>query len=517
VNPRTHAHALTRRRFLEHLGAVGGSSLVISAMSSWDLMAASAGQRPVLTGRPSNARVLVLGAGLSGLVAAYELGKLGYDCRVLEARDRVGGLQWTVRRGSTHTEVGGEKQVCAFDEGQYINVGPWRIPAAHEGVLGYCKELGVALEVFLNESDANYLYYEGSATGALSNRRVRLREVKADLTGRINELLLKAVDQHSLDLPLTNEDQDRLKSFLVRQGYLDSTSGLYKAFAIRGEGDPYALAELLEAGFGNRLRSVAPLEGTTAAMVFQPVGGMDQIAFAFRRALGPDRINLNAEVQSVRQDETGVTVVYRDSVRGTATTLQADYVIVALPLTIVSALDINLSDALMKAVRDVTYSNSAKIGLAMKRRFWEEDDQIFGGHLYSNLPIGELSYPSNDYFTRKGVLLGLYVNGPVGNLIDQPIAARIEHTLLHASKVHPQIRAEFESGYAVFWKKVPYSLGGYASGRNVERRKVLSTMDNRILIGSAATAPRSEPDWQEGAVAAGWQAVQSLHERAMRG
>jgi monoamine oxidase len=509
--------SFTRRRFLEQLGALGGSSLVINALSSWDMMAASAGQRPELAGRPANARVLVLGAGLSGLVAAYELGKLGYDCRVLEARDRVGGLQWTVRRGSTHTEVGGDKQVCAFDEGQYINVGPWRIPAAHEGVLGYCKELGVALEVFLNESDANYFFYEGNAAGALSNKRIPLREVKADLIGRVNELLVKALDQHTLDLPLTAEDTDRLKAFLVRQGYLDSKSGAYRAFDIRGEGDPYALAELLQAGFGNRLRSVAPAEGTTAGMVFQPVGGMDQISKAFQRAMGSGRIILNADVQSVRQSQTGVTVVYRDSGSGKTTTLQADFVIVAMPLNIVSTLDINLSDELMKAVRDVTYSNSAKIGLAMKRRFWEEDDHIFGGHLYSNLPIGELSYPSYDYYTRKGVLLGLYSNGPIGNLIDQPIPARIEHVLTHASKVHPQMRDEFESGYAVFWRKVPYNLGGYASGRNVERRKALAKMDNRIVIGSAATAPRSEPDWQEGAVAAGWQALQTVHERAMNG
>jgi monoamine oxidase len=506
---------LTRRRFLEHLGAIGGSSLVIGAMSSWDMMAASAGQRPELSGRPANAKVLVLGAGLSGLVAAYELGKLGYDCRVLEARDRVGGLQWAVRRGSTHTEVGGNKQVCNFDEGQYLNVGPWRIPAAHEGVLGYCKELGVPLEVFLNDSDANYLFYEGTAAGRLSSQRIRVREVKADLTGRINELLVKALDRHTLDLPLTAEDQDRLKTFLVRQGYLDASSGAYKAFDIRGEGDPYALADLLQGGFSSRLRSVTPTEGTTAAMVFQPVGGMDQISMAFQRAMGPDRILLNADVQSVRQSNAGVTVSYRDTRSGKTTELRADYVIVAMPLNIVSALDINLSDDLMKAVKDVTYSNSAKIGLAMKRRFWEEDDRIFGGHLYSDLPIGEFSYPSYGYYTRKGVLLGLYSNGPIGNLIDQPIPARIEHVLTHASKVHPQIRTEFESGYAVFWKKVPYNLGGYASGRNVERRKALAKIDNRIVIGSAATAPRSEPDWQEGAVAAGWQALQTVHERAM--
>ena len=104
------------------------------------------------------------------------------------------------------------------------------------------------------------------------------------------------------------------------------------------------------------------------------------------------------------------------------------------------------------------------MGLAMKRRFWEEDDQIFGGHLYSNLPLGEFSYPSNDYFTQKGVLLGLYANGPVGDLLDQPVKARVEHVLMHASKVHPQIRQEFESAYAVWWRKVKYSQGGYASG-----------------------------------------------------
>lgn len=508
---------LTRRRFLEHLGAIGGSSLVMSAMTSWDLMAGSAGQRPELTGRPAKARVVVLGAGLSGLVAGYELGKLGYDYQVLEARDRVGGMQWSVRKGSEHTEVGGERQVCTFDEEQYLNVGAWRIPHSHHGVLGYCRELGVPMQVFLNESDASYFYYEGAAAGPLAKKRVRLREVKADLTGQINELLIKALDQQKLDLPLTADDQKRLTSFLLSQGYLDSNTRTYKAFANRGEGDPHQLAALLQAGFGNRLRSVPAIEGTTAAPMFQPVGGMDQIAKGFQRAMGPKRITLNAEIQSVHQSDTGVKVVYLDTKSGKKTELSADYVIVSMPLNLVAALDINLSDEMMQAVKSVGYSNSAKIGLAMKRRFWEEDDGIFGGHLYSDLPLGEFSYPSNGYFTKKGVLLGLYSNGPIGDLIDQPVAARIEHVLTHASKVHPQIRAEFESGYAVFWKKVKYNMGGYAAGRDAARRAQLSKVDNRILIGSAAIAPHSAPDWQEGAVSAGWQALKSVHERALRG
>lgn len=515
----TTSPALTRRGFLEHLGAIGGSSLVMTALSSWDLMAEGAGQRPALTGKPAKAKVLILGAGTSGLVVAHELGKLGYDYQVLEARDRVGGIAWSVRKGATHTETGpgGETQVCNWDEGQYVNVGAWRIPHSHTGVLGYCSELGVPMQVFLNDSDANYFYGEGTVAGSLSNKRIRMREVKADLFGQINELLIKAVDQGQLNTPLTADDQKRLTEFLVRNGYLDGATKTYKTFADRGEGDVMKLSALLEAGFGNRLRSVPPMEGTAAAPMFQPIGGMDQICKHFQKAIGPKRLTFNAAVESVHQDDAGVKVVYKDTKSGKKTEVTADYVVACLPLSILSGIDINLSDTMKEAVKRVTYSDSAKIGLAMKRRFWEEDDRIFGGHLYSNLPIGEFSYPSYDYFTKKGVLLGLYSNGPIGDLLNQPVAARIEHVLTHASKVHPQMRAEFESGYAVYWKKVPYSNGGYATVRATSLREQLSKVENRIVIGSAATAPRSLPDWQEGAVAAGWQALQSVHERAMRG
>src|SRR4029434_6057114 len=95
----------TRRRFLGHLGAAGGSSLVMTAMTSWDLMAGQAVVLRVVSGRQRGAKVLILGAGVSGLVVGYELGKLGYDFRVLEARDRVGGLNWSVRRASEHNAL----------------------------------------------------------------------------------------------------------------------------------------------------------------------------------------------------------------------------------------------------------------------------------------------------------------------------------------------------------------------------------------------------------------------------
>jgi monoamine oxidase len=506
----------TRRRFLAQLGLVGGSSLVMTGLQSLDLMAGQAGERPALSGRPVKGRVLILGAGISGLVLGYELGKLGYDYRILEARDRAGGLCWTVRKGSEHTEIDGERQVCTFDDGLYVNLGPWRIPYTHTAILNYCKELGVALEMFVNEADGSYFFYEGTAAGSLSNTRIRLREVKADMIGYTNELIAKAIDQRQLDLPFTGEDQQKFVSFLVSQGYLDASSRRYKAFESRGSSAPHDFAALVRSGFGNRMRSIPASDGTAAAPIFQPIGGMDQIPKAFQRAIGPNRMTFNADVQSVRQTNTGVNVVYVNTKNGKSTQVSADYVVVCMPLSVLAGVDINLSPEMMTAVKAVTYSNSAKMGLAMKRRFWEEDDQIFGGHLYSNLPLGEFSYPSNDYFSKKGVLLGLYANAPVGDLLDRPVKARIEHVLTHASKVHPQIRQEFESAYAVWWRKVKYSQGGFATGSASARRAQLSKVDNRVIIGSAVVAPKSEPDWQEGAVSAAWQALTSLHERAMR-
>jgi monoamine oxidase len=428
---RTGTFPQTRRSFLERCGFVGGSALVMSAMRSWDLMAEQAGPRPVLSGRASGTRVVILGAGLSGMTAGYELSKLGYNVNILEARDRVGGVSWTVRRGATHTEVGpgGETQVCNFDEGQYVNGGPWRIPHWHTGVLDYCKELGVPLEVFINEAEASYFYFEGANIGPLASKRVRLREVKADMLGYTCELMAKAVNQSALDLPLTPEDKERFVTFLVGEGYLDTADRVYKKNDARGPGDPHDFQALLQSGFGNRIRSV--LTGTGQAPMFQPIGGMDQLPMGFQRKLG-DKITLGAEIVSIRQTSTDVRVGYKNTKTGEVREVVADYCISCLPLTILSTLDVNLAPETLAAAKATPYSPSAKIGLQMKRRFWEEDDRIFGGHLYSNLPFGNFAYPSNGYFGEKGVLLGFYGNGQMAGVINMPVRERVEHVLTHA-------------------------------------------------------------------------------------
>lgn len=134
------------------LGAIGGAGAVLGAMEVLDL-APRATTTPFtppapsdfsLQGRPNGTTVLVLGAGIAGLAAAYELEKAGYRCEVLEARDRPGGRNWTVRGGTTHTDLDGETQTAQFADGVYFNAGPARIPQ-HHVTPDYCRELGVKI------------------------------------------------------------------------------------------------------------------------------------------------------------------------------------------------------------------------------------------------------------------------------------------------------------------------------------------------------------------------------------
>src|SRR5688572_11991710 len=98
--------SLTRRRFLTRVAAAGGASLAYEAMNGLGLLAAPTQAPFSLAGRVSGTRVVVLGAGLAGMTVAYELGKVGYDCQLLEARGRPGGRVFTVRRGTVSEEDG---------------------------------------------------------------------------------------------------------------------------------------------------------------------------------------------------------------------------------------------------------------------------------------------------------------------------------------------------------------------------------------------------------------------------
>src|SRR5215467_9299904 len=149
---RRHQMSGTRRDFLQQVATVGGYRATYLTMQAMGLIGTAAAAEPLTLepGGSHRTKVVILGAGMAGLSAAYELGKAGYDCMVLEARDRVGGRSWTIRRGTTIELTDGSRQLCEFDEGLYWNCGAARLASHHDAMLGYCRELNVALEVEVN-------------------------------------------------------------------------------------------------------------------------------------------------------------------------------------------------------------------------------------------------------------------------------------------------------------------------------------------------------------------------------
>ena len=145
---------MSRRDLFGMIGTMAGSAVMLQAMNSL-AYGAEAGYSgpPKLSGNVKGATVLILGAGLAGMVSAYELRKAGYKVQILEYQNRPGGRNWSMYGGDKYTELGGATQNVQFDKGQYLNPGPWRIPYHHQGILHYCKLLGVQLEPFMQ---ANY-------------------------------------------------------------------------------------------------------------------------------------------------------------------------------------------------------------------------------------------------------------------------------------------------------------------------------------------------------------------------
>src|ERR1700738_5063549 len=159
--------AVSRRDLLTLIGTVSGSAAMYHAMTSLGFASDSGYKGPIkLACDPKGASVIILGAGLAGMTAALELRKAGYKVQVLEFNSRPGGRNWTLRGGDSFTELGGFKQTCEFEQGLYINPGPWRIPYHPRAVLDYCKRLGVALEPFIQLNHNAVLH----ATKAFSGR-----------------------------------------------------------------------------------------------------------------------------------------------------------------------------------------------------------------------------------------------------------------------------------------------------------------------------------------------------------
>jgi monoamine oxidase len=200
--------------------------------------------------------------------------------------------------------------------------------------------------------------------------------------------------------------------------------------------------------------------------IFEPVGGMDMIARAFVREIG-SLIRYNAKVTAIKQDDKHVTTPYVDAgTGGMPMTASADWCLCTIPLSVLDQIDLDVGAPMINAINAVPYGAAAKIGLQFKRRFWEEDEQIYG----------------------------------------------------YGTQIHRQYETDYENGIAVGWHRVPWVLGCFGRWTEEARKqhyKNLCEIDGRIALSGEHCS--NIPAWQENAFLSALDAISRLHQRVMAG
>ncbi|MFI4988403.1 MAG: flavin monoamine oxidase family protein [Alphaproteobacteria bacterium] len=517
---------LTRRSFLNLVGRAGGAAALYNTMAAMGLIAvpaAYAGPPALAAGSGKGMRVVILGAGIAGMTAAYELARAGYRCTVLEARGRAGGRNWTLRGGDEVAELE-SRQRCAFARGAelYFNAGPARLPQHHQAVIGYCRDFGVPLEVMVNDNRNAYFH----SAKAFGGKPVRARRVIGDSRGYIAELLAKAVSRKALDDSIAAEDRERLRHMLRGFGALDGDYR-YKGSPRAGYGEwpgaglaagtplaPFGLDEILKTDFAYFQINFGELIDFAPTML-QPKGGMDRIAHAFERRIRA-LIRYHAEVKEIRRAGEGVRVLYRDGIAGKMHEISADFCICTIPLSVLAGIPADFSPAFKAAIAAARYAKAAKLAFEAGRRFWETDDQIYGGISWTDQDITQLWYPSSGFHGRKGVLVGAYIwSNDIGERFARlSPAERSALGIANGTALHPAYGREVAHGISVAWSKVPYSLGAWAEWSAEERAgayAVLNKPEGPIHLAGEHLSYLT--GWQEGAVLSAHAAIATIDAR----
>lgn len=550
---------LSRRDFITRVGQAGGYSASFVAMQGIGILPERAGAQtpgssphqaqtaqPTAIAAPPNvgkgASVVVLGAGIAGLVAAYELRALGYKVTLLEARERPGGRNYTVRPGDTVTFLDGVTQRCSWDDGHYQNFGPARLPSIHPNILGYCRKLSVELQVEVNMTRSAHLQNDAANGG----KPVTLRQAENDTRGHVSELLSKCMAAGNLDADISKEDRERMLDFLRLYGpldeagkYIGSDRAGYEKLA--GAGDdagvlskPIDMHTLLDENFWQGMLFDEQFD--MQATMFQPVGGMDRIPYAFSKSLG-SIIHYNSPVTEIRKTAKGVRIGYTE--QGATRSIEADFCICALPLTQLKKIPNDLSDPFKKVIAECSYASAYKIAWE-SRRFWEQDDNIYGGLEFVSTGCSPIWFPSAGLFTPRGVFVSGYSQED-----DMPAframtnAGKLDESRRSIERLHPGRGKEPEKPMYVSWGNMPWNEGSwiksYAPGQERAPAIRLTRQTGQARNPAAARIESNpayevliQPDgpiylagdhvshivgWQEGAALSSLRAVQLISDR----
>jgi monoamine oxidase len=374
-----------------------------------------------------NSKVAIIGAGASGLSAAYELKKIGCEITIYEASSRIGG------RISTHY----------FDKSKkyYAELGPMRVPASHETTWHYLNLFKLGTHPFPS-NNVNGLFYIRDAharndphgISVMRNIYPKYKLTEEEERTPWQELADRVYNKYLLSLPPKirrelievkphySETIRAIDKMNYRMAY-ESTGLSQDAIAMLGYLSAFdmfffniSLTELLQHTYTADYAFTYGIDGglnnlTNAfyrALIDEPKEVYDEIS---RDELGTVNFKMNTAIDGIYKNPNNdkVTLECRKTEDDTKFYETFDYVVCAIPYTSLRRVDIEpkFSVRKMQAIRELNYENAQKTFLFLKDRFWErgnEHQRIVGGSSSTSLPIISTYYPPDHAMPVRGTL-----------------------------------------------------------------------------------------------------------------
>ncbi|MCI0766480.1 flavin monoamine oxidase family protein [Bacillus sp. TL12] len=442
--------------------------------------------------------IIVVGAGMAGLVAASLLKGTGHTVTILEANDRIGGRVHTLR--------------SPFSNGLYFNAGPMRIPNTHSLTLEYIKKFRLPINLFINRTPLDIIYANGVQTRLNMferNPSILKYPVFPNERGKTAEELLLFVIQPILDF--IKQDPEKNWPLLEKRYRKYSLGFILNSYFSDGAIDMIGVLLDMEAYMGMSFIEVLreAIFFTSTTHFYEITGGMDQLPRAFLPQL-KENILFHQKMTKIVQEKNSVTIHSIHQQTSEYSAITGDLAIITIPFSALRFVKVEPYDSFSynkrKAIREVNYMASTKIAIEFKSRFWERKGQ-YGGKSITELPIRFTYYPSYGIGTRgNAVILASYTWADEALTWDSlSEKERIRYALMDLAEIYGnQVYFEFVSGASFSWGKNPYSCGAFTAfepGQELELYPYIPTSEGKVhFAGEHTTLTHG---WMQGAIESG--------------